>query len=350
VWADVAKGACILLVVLWHVVMKHYLVIDWRLSLPIPGAWGALSEQLLPLRMPLFFTISGVFAVNAVNRPWRVVGRSKVAKFLYLYAVWLLIHTAILALVPDFDTAHANNALDLLEQLTITPSNLWYLYALALYFVIAKAVRRLPMALVLSVALALSIVAAAGLLEIPGNRGGVYQNLVFFLAGLYFRPFVERLAAAASWSRVAMIAVPYAGVLLAMAVTGSKTWPGVWPVACVVATILGVTVAARIGRWASLGSALATLGRNTLPIYIIHMPVLALLHLGLAPLLSVDMNGNIRLALAVVWPIVISALVVGLCLMLYRGLLKARATWLFDLPGGRGPGASAGQRPPAQKE
>ncbi len=346
VWADVAKGACILLVVLWHVVMKHYLVIDWRLSLPIPGAWGALSEQLLPLRMPLFFTISGVFAVNAVNRPWRVVGWSKVAKFLYLYAVWLLIHTAILALVPDFDTAHANNALDLLEQLTITPSNLWYLYALALYFVIAKAVRRLPMALVLGAALALSIVAYAGLLEIPGNRGGVYQNLVFFLAGLRFRPFVERLAAAASWSRVVMIAVPYAGVLLAMAVTGSKTWPGVWPVACVVATILGVTVAAQISRWTSLGNALAALGRNTLPIYIIHMPVLALLHLALVSPLSADMDGRIRLALAVVWPIIITALVVWLCLMLHRGLLKARATWMFDLPGGRGPGAAARQGPP----
>lgn len=77
--------------------------------------------------------------------------------------------------MPDFDTAHANDALDLLEQLTITPSSLWYLYALALYFVIALAVRRLPMALVLGVALALSIVASAGLLEIPGNRGGVYQ-------------------------------------------------------------------------------------------------------------------------------------------------------------------------------
>ena len=98
--------------------------------------------------MPLFFTISGMFAIGAVNRPWRVLGRSKVARFLYLYAVWLLIHTVLLALVPDFDTARADGPLDLLAQLTITPSNLWYLYALALYFAIAKAARRLPAALV----------------------------------------------------------------------------------------------------------------------------------------------------------------------------------------------------------
>ena len=79
VWADVAKGMCILLVVLWHVVTKHYLRIDWHVSPPIPGAWGVLTEQLLPMRMPLFFTISGMFAIGAVRRPWRVLGRSKVA-------------------------------------------------------------------------------------------------------------------------------------------------------------------------------------------------------------------------------------------------------------------------------
>ena len=109
-WADVAKGACILLVVLWHVITKHYLQVDWRLAVPLPGAWGLLGEQLLPLRMPLFFAISGMFAAGAVSRSWRVLARSKVAKFGYLYAVWLLIHTAVLTLVPDFDTARAGGA------------------------------------------------------------------------------------------------------------------------------------------------------------------------------------------------------------------------------------------------
>src|SRR5262245_27573217 len=123
VWADVAKGACILLVVLWHVVEKHYLEVTWRISLPIPGAWGMFVEQMLPLRMPLFFTVSGVFAVAAVRRPWPVLLRSRVAKFFYLYVVWLLIHTAVLSLTPDFDTAHATNLLDLLDELTITPPN-----------------------------------------------------------------------------------------------------------------------------------------------------------------------------------------------------------------------------------
>ena len=344
-WADTAKGACILLVVLWHVVTKHYLQIDWRLPWPVPGAWGALTEQLLPLRMPLFFTISGMFAVGAVRRPWPVLGRSKVARFFYLYAVWLLIHTALLALVPGFDTARARSVPALLAQLTITPSNLWYLYALALYFAVAKATRRLPAAVVLGAALVLSAAASAGLLEVPGDRGGVYQNLLFFLGGLYFRPHVERLAATARRPRLILIGLVYSGLLVAMAVTGARTWPGVWPAVCVVATVLGVTAAALLSRWAVLGDGLARIGRTTLPIYVIHMPLLALLHRALVPLLSAGLDVRLRLPLAVAEPVVLTALLVWLCLMLHRALLKLHATWLFDLPGLSRRAATRSSRP-----
>src|SRR5690242_9828896 len=53
VWADAAKGACILLVVLWHVITKDYLQIDWHAGTSLPGMWGTLGDQLLTLRMPL---------------------------------------------------------------------------------------------------------------------------------------------------------------------------------------------------------------------------------------------------------------------------------------------------------
>ncbi|WP_328994937.1 acyltransferase family protein [Kribbella sp. NBC_01245] len=325
-WADVAKGVCILLVVLWHVIMKHYLQIDWRISTPVPGVWGKVSEQLLPLRMPLFFTISGLFAVNAVRRPWPVLARTRVAKFAYLYALWLVIHTAVLAFVPDFGTERATNALQFLAQLTITPSNLWYLYALAVYFVIAKLVRDLPPALVLAAAFALSAITAAGLLDTPGNRGGVYQNLVFFLGGMYGKSVVERLAAKASWARLVAIGVPYAFLLGLIAVFDAKTWFGIWPLAGVVAVALGVTAAGLITRWAALTRGLAKLGGKTLPIYVLHMPLLALTHAVLiGPLSSV--GPGVQWAVAVFEPVVLTAFLVWLCTWLRRFLPRA----LFDL-------------------
>ncbi|SCF08165.1 Uncharacterized membrane protein YcfT [Micromonospora coriariae] len=333
-WADAAKGVCIILVVLWHVVVKDYLRIDWHVGVPVPGLWGALGEQLLPLRMPLFFTISGVFAANAVQRPWRVVARGRIAGFLYLYAVWLLIHTAVLAAAPDFPTDRATSALGLLEQLTITPSNLWYLYALALYFTLAKAVRRAPRTLVVVPAAVLSSVGAAGLLDTPGNRAGLYQNLIFFLAGLYLRPQIERWAATATGRRLAVTSGAYVLVLAAMAAVGAQQWFGVWPVVSVVAVTFGITAAARLSRWPALSSRLATLGRITLPIYVIHMPVLALLHRLLpGPISGLDQVGQGLLVLG--YPILLTGLVTAVSLAVHRGLLALHARWLFALPGVR---------------
>jgi uncharacterized membrane protein YcfT len=331
-WADAAKGVCIILVVCWHVVVKHYLQVDWHIGLPVPGLWGALGEQLLPLRMPLFFTISGVFATNAIARPWPVVARSRIAKFLYLYAVWLLIHTAVLALAPGLPTDRATTPRGLLEQLTITPSNLWYLYALALYFVFAKATRRLPRALVLVPAIGLNVIAAAGLIPTPGDRGSFLQNLVFFLAGASFRPQVERAAATATRRRLVVTTAVYVAALGAMAALRAELWPGVWLLVSVAAVAFGITAAARLCRLPRLSTPLATLGRTTLPIYVIHMPVLAVLHTLLVGPLS-RLRAGAQDLIVLGYPLLLTALVIGLSLAIHRALLAARARWLFDLPG-----------------
>ncbi|MET8281591.1 acyltransferase family protein [Micromonospora sp. NPDC005174] len=337
-WADAAKGVCILLVVAWHVVLKDYLRIDWHVGVPVPGLWGTLGEQFLPLRMPLFFTISGLFAANAVHRPWRTVARSRIAGFLYLYALWLLVHTAVLALTPDFPTDRATSALGLLAQLTITPSNLWYLYALALYFTLAKATRRLPKLLVGVPAAALSAVAAAGLLATAGNRAGLYQNLIFFLAGLYLRPHIQRWAATATGRRLALTGGSYAVALAAMAAAGAQRWFGVWPAVSVVAVAFGVTAAARLVRWPALGDRLAALGRTTLPVYVIDMPLVALLHRLLAARVS-GLGAGAQGLVVLGYPIALTALVTGLSLAVHRLLLAAHARWLFALPGPRRPAA-----------
>ncbi|WP_247674739.1 acyltransferase [Micromonospora sp. C51] len=345
-WADVAKGGCILLVLLWHVIVKDYLQIDWRLDVPVLGAWGTFGELLLPMRMPLFFTISGMFAATAVQRPWRPVARPRAARFLYLYGVWLMIHTAVLALAPDFPTDRASDLGGLLAQLTVTPSNLWYLYALALYFVVAKALRRFHPAVLLVAAGTLSAVAAAGLVDTPGNRGGVYQNLVFFLAGLYLRGYVLRFAEAVTGRRLLLAGAAYAVALAAVAATGTARLPGVAPLVSVLAVLFGVAVAVRLARRPAMGEPLAALGRQTLPIYVLHMPVLALLHRLIAePIAGLD--EPVRFALALGFPFSLTVAVLTISLGLHRLLLAVRASWLFDLPGRGNAARRPTFRPPA---
>ena len=331
-WPDVAKGVCILLVVLWHVVTKHYQSVDWDTSLPISGAWGTLGEQLLTLRMPLFFTVSGVFAVGAVSRPWAVLARTKIARFTYLYALWLLIHTAVLTVNPHFDTAHAQDLGDLLAELTISPTNLWYLLALALYFGVARSVRRVPTPWLLAGAFLLSAVAAAHLVPVPGNRGQVLQNLVFFLAGLRLRPVIETFARSTTVGRTAAVGLAYGAGLGAMALLGAQRWFGVWPVVSVLATSFGVLAAVVVSRHLTgTTRLLAALGGRTLPIYVMHLPLLAVLDRLLdGPWRAVEPRRST--VLAVVEPALLTAVLVVVCLLLHRLLLRARLTALFALP------------------
>ena len=89
VWADAAKGLCILLVVLHHSTVKHLpAVLPADLS-AVGEAWLALTAALKPIRMPLFFLLSGLFAAGALRRPWAQVLTARVLTPYWVYAVWL---------------------------------------------------------------------------------------------------------------------------------------------------------------------------------------------------------------------------------------------------------------------
>ncbi|MEO3807560.1 acyltransferase [Sphaerisporangium sp. B11E5] len=330
VWADAVKGVCIVLVVLWHVVVKDYLRVDWRVAVPVPGGWGALGDGLLTLRMPLFFTVSGMLAAGAFLRPWGAVARSRVGRFLYLYLLWAAIHTVLLGFAPGFDTGRAHGPAEFVTQVLFTPPNVWYLYALALYFTVAKLLRRVPAPVLIGAALVLAVAVAGWPEPLPGNRASLLRNLVFFLAGLHLRPHLERLAATTGPRRAALLGAGYAAALLAVALTGAEGVPGVWPAVCALAVMFGVSAAPLLAAVPGLGAGAAWLGRRTLAVYVVHMPVLALLDHFLAPPLSAVGPAWLRLVLAVVYPVLMTAVIVALCLLAEKAL--GRASWLFDLP------------------
>lgn len=333
-WADVAKGVCIVLVVLWHVTRKDYLHLDWDLAAPVTGAWGTASEVLLPVRMPLFFLISGLFATRLVARPWPEVWRRRVAPMLWLFVIWTLLHTVLFRLTPGFDTAVADDPVGLVVQLTVTPGNLWYLLALALYVVVARAARDVPH-LALAAALVVSAVAAAGLVPTPGNSYGLLTNLVWFLLGTRLVELPVGLRAWVVPTRRTLALTAVAAFVVAAAAwqaLDADEWIGVRPVLGLLGIAAGAAVAVAVARTRA-GEPIAVLGRQTLPVYVLHLPLVALVHLVSDELVSG--SGARSLPLAMAYPVVVTVLVVGACLLLHRALERAGATWLFAAPWSR---------------
>src|ERR1043166_6815366 len=64
-WVDVAKGICIVLVVMMHSTFGVERTIGTSTSL------HGFIDWARPFRMPDFFLISGLFLAARIDRPWR---------------------------------------------------------------------------------------------------------------------------------------------------------------------------------------------------------------------------------------------------------------------------------------
>lgn len=326
-WPDVAKGLCILLVVLHHV--TKYYAAHLPPDLVAAGTvWAAVSAGLKPVRMPLFFLISGWFAHRATHRPWgehrrRLVGGS------YLYALWLLLYWPVYAVERTIDANRTHGLLDLAGELAWAATSMWFLYALVLYFALARALRHLPPAVVLAAAASLSLCASWLPFE-ETNRVSVLFHFTYFALGAYLPRLVERLAASPVPVQVLLPAfVLLSGALQALGVARSVELV----LLSVVGIPLGVRVAVRLGSGAVAG-VLGWLGRRTLRVYVLHMAVLAVVvHLPVPALPTPAL---------VVLPFAVTAAVVAACLLLHAGLVRLGAGWLFEAPAwvvGRRPAA-----------
>ena len=295
-WVDAAKGLSILLVVLHHTV--------WYLqrSGQAPAAVIAANEALASLRMPLFFLASGLFVAGPLAAPWRTMLHKRVAFFVWLYLLWTLIRFTFFAtLVPlGVDPDDSANPLNVVLALLLPGPSMWFLYALALFSVIGKLLRRVPVAVQLAASGVLSALAGAGLLDFDSRWTYMSRFLFFFLLGWHGKQLIERLARASSLPKVVAAAV-----------------------GCV-AVAFGVLFAAWVSRYV-IGRPLVALGRRTLPIYLTHMLWLAAIVTGIR---FIEFPSVVAYAL----PVVITVALVGLSLMTHWLLMRAGGTWLFALP------------------
>ena len=260
-WVDVAKGVCIILVVLMHATLGVEKATGQSLSLNHFVDWAR------PFRMPDFFLISGLFLAARIDRPWRSYLDTKVVHFAYFYVLWLTIQFALKA--PGMVAEHGAVATfeDYVVSFFVPFGTLWFIYLLAVFFVVSKLLRPVPHWLVLS---------GAALLHMVAPHSGVFildeftSRFVFFYSGYALAPtifaFADRVRVTPGMLLVAALvawaAFNTAGVVSGLAfAAGADLLFSYVGIAAVIAFSVLVTTS-----W--FGRALAYCGEHSIAVYL----------------------------------------------------------------------------------
>jgi uncharacterized membrane protein YcfT len=145
-WVDYAKGICIVMVVMMHSVLGV------ELAAGVTGFMHPLVAFAKPFRMPDFFLISGLFLSVVIDRDWRTYLDRKVVHFAYFYVLWVTIQFGFKAASFAAESSWTHAGFLYLESFIEPFGTLWFIYLLPVFFVVAKATRRVPPLLIWSVA------------------------------------------------------------------------------------------------------------------------------------------------------------------------------------------------------
>lgn len=275
-WIDSARGFAIVLVVSFHSA-------QWAASAGHGSpTWLSVVGLIVTMRMPLFFTLSGILAVKWMTRPWRELLTLKVAILLWLYLIWQAITAAVYLVVPNVSTPGKSNTAELITAI-VTPLRpqgaLWFIWALALFFVVCRALwNPLPRWLLIGAAALVSTLSFGGVFVL-GNVGwdGAVDNFVFFAVGAVFAPWLKRAG-----DRLTLVTSLGAVLAWAAFLVAVPDWeaPGV----NLVSRGLGLAAGIGIGYALSRLAVARAVGRNTLYLYLPHYIVLTVLAYAVASL------------------------------------------------------------------
>lgn len=271
-WADAAKAISIIGVCVLHAIIA------------VPGGdettWKAVYQVLDPIRMPLFFMVSGLFA-------HRVITRS--LPDLFFRRIWFLLvpylaFKSITAIAREVADPGYQTMRQFLRSVVVGDPGLWFLYALMAFNLIAWVLRKVPPPLVVVLSF------------VPGLAYGVFRldefekfneinhivlYLPAFMIGLHARRLWLRLGEAADPDRsrspfaayaVAALAV---GAYLAWWVLDATTTGFLGYVigrmsGVVLAVPIAIVAAVHLSKVPIVSRVLGKIGRNTLPIYVSH--------------------------------------------------------------------------------
>jgi uncharacterized membrane protein YcfT len=298
-WVDYGKGICIILVVMMHSTLGVEKAI---------GQTGMLSqfiEWARPFRMPDFFLISGLFLTRRINTPWRSYLDTKVLHFAYFYVLWMTIQFGFkgpgIVAAEGVGAAVSQYALGFIDPF----GTLWFIYLLAIFFVVAKAARHVPPLMIFILAAAMEI--------LPIHTGWLVidefaARYVYFFAGYWLAPKVFR-ATEHLWTRniyvvLALLYLWSTGHSMVM-IAGASTLPGLGLVLGFAGCAAVITTAVVLAR-SGLVEWLRYLGANSIVVYLAFFLFMASTRsagLKLMPNINVDVLAGLCTFAGIVGPI-----------------------------------------------
>lgn len=292
-WVDAAKAISIVLVVLTHAQVELAFI-------GVHAVWSDVAVDIFAtMRMPLFFAASGLFAAKWMRAAWADLAHGKLAILVWVFLVWqpvvFVYKLAETLWLPD---QPENSVVDQIVKVAIAPlrpnGELWFLWALALFFVVARATTGLPMWVRVGLPAVISLVWTSFTWALPENIEralgagwlGVPAYYVFFIAAASFAP------ALLSW--FSGIRFPMVAGLIGLWIAGTVLvkWVGLDGFGSrFVLSILGVGAGFAVARLIARVAVIRWLGKHTLPVYVAHIAfivaiVVTVYQLGLAPALA----------------------------------------------------------------
>lgn len=316
-WPDLAKSACIILVVVWHVVSKS--LIDLQ-----PGAaynfWNTVCLVLQPVRIPLFFTISGYFVATKLQQPWSQCWRRPAGNY-WTYVVWTAIQAVVFGIFP-LPTSIISSPRDAALALVLGYTAVWYLFALALYFIGAKLFNRARLA-ALILALGFSIVSYVDVLPDIGNSDSIIRNAFFFLVGAYApRQRAAAVMSGGRWVPAILLWAAFLPASILAVITRFVGNPAIGLPLSALGVAAGLMLASSIAATPGAIWLARVVGERTVSIYVLHLPLLAVAMAAISTIPELIAWG---------YPVVASAALVAVSVVVHP-YIQRWAPWLFALP------------------
>ena len=310
-WADYAKAIAIILVVFHHSISK-----DVNSEL-YSDALVIINDTLTKLRMPLLFFVSGLFIHKTIKSDFIHFFKFKVTHLLYLYLLWSLIRYITVTIPENLILGGSAESLSsIIYILTEPQSMLWFIYALVIFLTITWATSAIP-----ALTLALSAIFFTVSISNPYPSDFLNQLSQYFPLYLlgYFTSDVAKIFA--SKVNVYYLVIP---LLFLIVITkypeGASTPSTAFLLACG-GIVSGIVIATLLSK-VSYFSWLSFVGKNTLPIYVMHYLPLGVIKV-VAPIFLPNpfLATFTMLLLGVITPLVAA-----------RVLSKIGANWLLESP------------------